>query len=59
MTDNASELKACPFCGGVASFMDDDVGCLFAPTCEVCGADGALSEDREKAAELWNRRVTG
>lgn len=56
------ELKPCPFCGGEVYFVDlstkDEQ--FFMIQCEVCPASvcfGDMSETKEQAAELWNRRA--
>jgi hypothetical protein len=48
-----SELKPCPFCGGIAYAEETLVRCL---GCGIRTAEGNL---QEKAIERWNRRSSG
>ena len=59
------KLEPCPFCGARAN--DDDqpltLGYLYeletyAVNCDRCGASGGMSELRDEAVWLWNRRAT-
>lgn len=58
-----NELKPCPFCGGKAKVIRSHV-CLdnkYYAVCENDNCQAAIcvdSETREKAIELWNKRVS-
>lgn len=55
------KLKPCPFCGGEAKLRVsggcDGEDCLVWAYCVKCGADSALLDTAEEAAEAWNRRA--
>ena len=61
------ELLPCPFCGGKASLLWDQISGRTASfvKCSVCGCGARTQQvvisteysSDEKAAELWNRRV--
>lgn len=55
-----SDLKPCPFCGGDADIMLDEVGVFveYLPCCQSC--DGMIERwfnTEEEAAAAWNRRA--
>ncbi len=53
-----TELKPCPFCGGKA-YLDkvtDDYP-NYVIRCWGCGVSTQWCADKNKAVELWNRRV--
>ena len=59
----ATELKACPFCGGDARMvcfeMEDENGDeyeTYSAECHRCGICTPFT-NRENAEELWNRRA--
>ena len=54
------ELKPCPFCGGEVYISgSDNVNGhpYWYVICCACGASVYGNEDKEKAAEAWNRRA--
>lgn len=58
-----NELKPCPFCGGEAIFPKsrDEFGKEMESTfalCTGCGATTCWCTRKDKAAKLWNRRIT-
>lgn len=55
-----AKLKPCPFCGEDAlSVEDDPAGGVVFIDCHACGMGAwyQWSEDFEKIADAWNRRV--
>jgi Lar family restriction alleviation protein len=50
------ELKTCPFCGGT-DIMSFDTGAHWV-SCQTCGAEGPVVDDREDAVAKWNERQT-
>jgi Lar family restriction alleviation protein len=60
-------LKPCPFCGGVARFLEVEeeqnmgavvVECIRCHCCTAC-VFPAKDDARPHASELWNRRTAG
>lgn len=54
-----NNLKPCPFCGGEAEIMVDELAGKYLPYCETC--DGMIERwfnTEEEAAAAWNRRAT-
>lgn len=49
-----SELLPCPFCGGPARVLTDQVSVAM---CDGCDAEGPASESEEGAIRQWNRRA--
>ncbi len=62
MTD---KLKPCPFCGGEADFIQDNVLGIYAVWCKECKCKtpyqfdfgAGLEVSKRKAVEVWNRRA--
>ena len=56
----ATELKACPFCGGQAVACEADVEgeTLYLVSCEECGVSTPCSDDPVEMTALWNKRVS-
>jgi Lar family restriction alleviation protein len=57
MTDSKIKLKPCPFCGNKdvkqwGDFMTPD-----RIACEKCRSRGPMAENRNQAADFWNRRA--
>lgn len=57
-----SELKPCPFCGGVDKLVYDATGYFVCNSCGAFGPDKGNNYEEEaevklKAAELWNTRA--
>ena len=50
-----SELKKCPFCGGIPAVVEDGYKAI-AVHCFNCGAD-ITAESEKKARAAWNRRT--
>ena len=50
-----SELKPCPFCGGIPAVVEDGYKAI-AVHCFNCGAD-ITAESEKKARAAWNRRA--
>lgn len=53
-------LRDCPFCGGSAEGLDTNDADGYSKSlikCTKCGAQTAMLEDLEHAADAWNRRV--
>lgn len=50
------DLKPCPFCGEIPTRHFNKAVGLFFLCCNVCGADGPLSDDEATAIEKWNER---
>ena len=48
-------LKPCPFCGGEAE-LSSGYDCYFV-SCSLCKAQTEWDMYKEKAIELWNRRI--
>jgi hypothetical protein len=48
-------MKACPFCGGKASFRTASHG-LWWIACDACYAETRGAETKVKAQEIWDRR---
>jgi hypothetical protein len=65
VTDNASELKACPFCGAKAEFESYQPNGEMWVTCTDCCATSYVNTEsdsiyqKEELVDAWNRRVTG
>lgn len=51
-----TELKPCPFCGGEAKVIESKG--LYWVACMKCCASADVIDDRDKAIEAWNRRVS-
>ena len=52
-----SELRPCPFCGGVVCLCTANRGASFSVWCSDCGwVNGGAYPSRERAAEAWNHR---
>lgn len=62
-SDAKEELKSCPFCGGTALELDDDllpsVGLCYNHwvCCIPCEIEGPRGATREEAIEKWNTRA--
>ena len=53
---NNDTLKACPMCGGKAGiFRVDYHG--FRVSCNTCGVETRVYENKENAIARWNRRT--
>jgi len=52
------ELRHCPFCGSVHSWICSD-GKVFSITCDRCNAEGPPHREMLTAIGLWNRRDHG
>ena len=50
-----SDLKPCPFCGGIPAVVEDGYKAI-AVHCFNCGAD-ITAESEKKARATWNRRA--
>lgn len=50
-----SELKPCPFCGGIPAVVEDGYKAI-AVHCFNCGAD-ITAESEKRARAAWNRRA--
>lgn len=63
MTEEAPDLKPCPFCGGSANLRPILANpargswSIFWTSCERCSAEGPTADTRADAAERWNARV--
>lgn len=51
------KFKDCPFCGGVAIAMRDDMVGSFWGLCLHCGSEGPCSGTEAEATAAWNRRA--
>ena len=52
------KLKPCPKCGNhILSFIIGIVTPKFAVLCEECGEETDFFDTKNKAVEVWNRRV--
>ena len=52
------QLKPCPFCGAdVKMIMQENSGVIICPRCKVYKLFTILIDGKEKAIEVWNRRV--
>jgi Lar family restriction alleviation protein len=51
------DLKPCPFCGGEADVVEDEVNNLVWCVCSTCGATGGVEGNNQDAIEVWNRRT--
>lgn len=51
------ELKACPFCGGPADYLNGDF-LHVRVKCQNCGIMTETS-DRDHVTRIWNQRVQG
>ena len=54
-------LKPCPFCGGEAEFIQEDIAGLYAVNCKECKCRTPFHFDfgegsEKKALKVWNRR---
>lgn len=47
------ELKKCPFCGGEATWANDDKNWI---QCLYCGVETSWFGDEQDAIEVWNAR---
>lgn len=52
-----TELKPCPFCGGVAIFNSLTSGETVFAVCMKCGVRTLDYEQTEQVREAWNRRA--
>ena len=57
-----SDLKPCPFCGGLPIFRDEETGLfgskvLFYVVCPVCGVRTQKERVINVVISAWNRRV--
>jgi Lar family restriction alleviation protein len=55
-------IKPCPFCGSYGNdiYVDEFLeryGQPYFVACNTCGACGPYTDRKEKAIELWNKRV--
>lgn len=53
-----SDLKECPFCGGVAGFIGESASIK----CKQCGGAFIVTNpliSRYEAAQMWNTRTAG
>lgn len=50
------KIKKCPHCGCKADVYQDYTG-FYQVQCNVCGCGTLKKYEKEKAIELWNRRV--
>ena len=60
VTECATALKPCPFCGGTADYDNSDNGPYEWVSCSECGARGPAMNYNEHglgaAEKMWNRR---
>lgn len=54
---DTSELKPCPFCGGVHIRLYKEET-FHRIVCDTCGAHGGASNQASVTARMWNRRAT-
>ena len=58
--DNQIELLPCPFCGGEAILTSRETNYFatrFFVICDNCHASSKWCQNKEEAAEAWNRRA--
>lgn len=54
-----TKLKPCPFCGGEAEMIENDLAArsVYIVMCKVCDSMTATRFTQEEAAGAWNRRT--
>lgn len=52
-----TNLKACPFCAGVAAVNTLNIGESYHSVCMKCGVKTAEYDTPEEAINKWNRRI--
>ena len=57
------QLKPCPFCGGVPELyhlLDDGLEAyhVYCPVAAGCGVHHRSFRDKQKAVDVWNKRIT-